>query len=149
MKLGIIMPPEAASLERAKDLGLEFVEFDCNPEDFFGLPVKELAARQEAIKEASQRTGVEVGAVGRWASRILDKNGDVIPQEWENVLAVMDFGQYLGAKHYLCSVAYVEELSYYKNITAAIKVLNQMVATAAERGMQCSIVNCMLSLIHI
>ena len=77
MKLGIIMPPEAASLERAKDLGLEFVEFDCNPEDFFGLPVKELAARQEAIKEASQRTGVEVGAVGRWASRILDKNGDV------------------------------------------------------------------------
>ena len=144
MKLGIIMPPEAASLERAKDLGLEFVEFDCNPEDFFGLPVKELAARQEAIKEASQRTGVEVGAVGRWASRILDKNGDVIPQEWENVLAVMDFGQYLGAKHYLCSVAYVEELSYYKNITAAIKVLNQMVAAAAERGMQCSIVNCMM-----
>ena len=98
MKLGIIMPPEAASLERAKDLGLEFVEFDCNPEDFFGLPVKELAARQEAIKEASQRTGVEVGAVGRWASRILDKNGDVIPQEWENVLAVMDFGQYLGGQ---------------------------------------------------
>lgn len=144
MKLGIIMPPEAASLKRAKDLGLEFVEFDCNPEDFFGLPVKELAARQEAIKEASQRTGVEVGAVGRWASRILDKNGDVIPQEWENVLAVMDFGQYLGAKHYLCSVAYVEELSYYKNITAAIKVLNQMVAAAAERGMQCSIVNCMM-----
>ena len=82
--------------------------------------------------------------MGRWASRILDKNGDVIPQEWENVLAVMDFGQYLGAKHYLCSVAYVEELSYYKNITAAIKVLNQMVAAAAERGMQCSIVNCMM-----
>ena len=144
MKLGIIMPPEAASLERAKDLGLEFVEFDCNPEDFFGLPVKELAARQEAIKEASQRTGVEVGAVGRWASRILDKNGDVIPQEWENVLAVMDFGQYLGAKHYLCSVAYVEELSYYKNITAAIKVLNRIVSYAKENGMKCGIVNCMM-----
>ena len=31
MKLGIILPPEAASLERAKSLGLDFVEFDCNP----------------------------------------------------------------------------------------------------------------------
>ena len=87
---------------------------------------------------------MEVGAVGRWASHILDANGEVIPEEWNNVVAVMDFGQYLGAKYYLCSVAYVKELSYYKNITAAIKVLNQIVAAAKERGMECAIVNCMM-----
>lgn len=144
MKLGIISQPAPESLEHAKELGLDFVEFDCNPTDFFGLPVEELKARQAAIKEASEKTGVEVGAVGRWASHILDQNGDVIPEEWENVLAVMDFGQYLGAKYYLCSVAYVKELSYYKNITAAIKVLNQIVAAAKERGMECAIVNCMM-----
>ena len=50
---------------------------------------------------------MEVGAVGRWASHILDVNGEVIPEAWNNVVAVMDFGQYLGAKNYLCSVAYV------------------------------------------
>ncbi len=144
MKLGIIAPPEAASIDHAKELGLDFVEFDCNPTDFFGVPVEELQQRQASIKEASERTGVEVGAVGRWASHILDQNGDVIPEEWNNVVAVMDFGQYLGAKYYLCSVAYVKELSYYKNITAAIKVLNQMVAAAKERGMECAIVNCMM-----
>ena len=144
MKLGIIAPPEAASIDHAKELGLDFVEFDCNPTDFFGVPVEELQQRQASIKEASERTGVEVGAVGRWASHILDQNGDVIPEEWNNVVAVMDFGQYLGAKYYLCSVAYVKELSYYKNITAAIKVLNQIVAAAKERGMECAIVNCMM-----
>ena len=38
MKLGIILPPEAASLERAKSLGLDFVEFDCNPLGYGGQP---------------------------------------------------------------------------------------------------------------
>ena len=56
----------------------------------------------------------------------------------------IDFGAALGAKHYLCSVAYVPQLSYYKNITAAIKVLNQIVSYAKENGMKCGIVNCMM-----
>ena len=30
MKLGIIGAPEAQSLQHAKELGLDFVEFDCN-----------------------------------------------------------------------------------------------------------------------
>ena len=99
MKLGIILPPKPESFDHAKELGLDFVEFDCNPIPYGGQPKAELLASQEALKEASERTGVEVGAVGRWASSILDKNGQVIPEEWEEVLAVMDFGQYLGAKH--------------------------------------------------
>ena len=65
MKLGIIMPPKPESFEQAKELGLDFVEFDCNPADFFGAPMAELTARQEELKAASQRTGIEVGAVGQ------------------------------------------------------------------------------------
>ncbi len=142
MKLGIIMPPKPESFEQAKELGLDFVEFDCNPADFFGAPMAELTARQEELKAASQRTGIEVGAVGRWASHILDENGQVKPEEWDEVKAVIDFGAYLGAKHYLCSVNYVKELSYYKNITAAIQVLKDIVAYAKEKGMETAIVNC-------
>lgn len=144
MKLGIIQPPKAESLEYAKSLGLDFVEFDCNPAPAFGAPLAEIVKEKEAIKAASEKTGVEVGAVGRWASSILDREGNVVPEEWEEVKAVIDFGAYLGAKYYLCSVAYVKELSYYKNITAAIKVLNQIVAYAKERNMECAIVNCMM-----
>ena len=142
MKLGIISAPEAQSFDRAKELGLDFVEFDCNPPAFFGRPVEELHAVKEELKAASERTGVEVGAVGRWASRILDEKGQVIPEEWEAVKSVIDFGAYLGAKHYLC--AYVKEISYYQNITCAIKVLNDIVAYAKEKGMECAIVNCIM-----
>lgn len=142
MKLGIIMPPQAESFDKAKQLGLDFVEFDCNPTDFFGGPIADITARQEELKAASQRTGVEVGAVGRWASHILDENGQVKPAEWDEVKAVIDLGAYLGAKYYLCSVNYVKELSYYKNITAAIQVLGDIVAYAKEKGMETAIVNC-------
>lgn len=144
MKLGIISAPEAQSLVHAKELGLDFVEFDLNPSAFFGRPMDEITPKLEEIKTAVAETGVEVGAVGRWASHILDANGDVIEEEWSEVKKAIDFGAALGAKYYLCSVAYVKELSYYKNITAAIKVLNQIVAYAKDRDMECAIVNCMM-----
>ncbi len=144
MKLGIIMPPKPDSFQKAKELGLDFVEFDCNPTSFFGVPVSELDAAKEDLKAASESTGVEVGAVGRWASPVLGPDGEPDPDEWAQVKAVIDFGAYLGAKHYLCSVNYVKELSYYKNITAAIKILNEIVSYAKERGMETAIVNCMM-----
>lgn len=144
MKLGIIQPVEAASFDRVKELGLDFVEFDCNPANYFGKPMSEVLSIKEEMKAASERTGIEVGAVGRWASHIIDANGGVIEDEWNEVKSVIDFGAYLGAKYYLCSVAYVKELSYYKNITAAIHVLNDIVAYAKERGMECAIVNCIM-----
>lgn len=144
MKLGIISPIEPESFDHAKELGLDFVEFDCNPPGYFGKPLEELNAIKADLKAASERTGIEVGAVGRWASRILDEKGQVIPEEWEAVKGVIDFGAYLGAKYYLCSCAYVKEISYYQNITCAIKVLNDIVAYAKEKGMECAIVNCIM-----
>ena len=61
MKLGIISQPEVQSFDHAKELGLDFVEFDCNPTAFFGRPVEELHAVKADLKAASERTGVEVG----------------------------------------------------------------------------------------
>lgn len=144
MKLGIIGSPEGKTLVHAKELGLDFVEFDLNPSEFWGCPLDEVTPKLGEIQAAMAETGVEVGAVGRWASHILDENGEVIEAEWSEVKKAIDFGAALGAKHYLCSVAYVPQLTYYKNITAAIKVLNQIVAYAKARNMQCAIVNCMM-----
>ncbi len=144
MKLGIIERPEASSLEHAKSLGLDFVEFDCNYPDYFGRPMAQILPLADEITAASERTGVEVGAVGRWASQILDENGDTVEEEWNEVKSVIDFGQKLGAKFYLCSVNLVPTITYYKNITAAIRVLRDIVAYAEPRGMKCAIVNCMM-----
>ena len=144
MKLGIISAPEAKSFYNAKELGLDFLEFDLNPADFFGKPMDEISPALPELKAAMAETGVEVAAVGRWASHVLDAEGKVKPEEWSEIKKVIEFGGELGAKHYLCSVNYVPELSYYKNITAAIAVLKDIVALAKEHGMQTAIVNCMM-----
>lgn len=47
MKLGIIGAPEAKTLVHAKELGLDFVEFDLNPTEFFGRPLDEVVKNQE------------------------------------------------------------------------------------------------------
>lgn len=60
----------------------------------------------------------------------------MIEAEWSEVKKAIDFGAALGAKHYLCSVAYVPQLSYYKNITAAVKVLNRIVSYAKENSLE-------------
>lgn len=144
MKLGIIIKPEAEQFHKAKALGLDFVEMDLNSPDYWGCPMAELMEKLPELKEAQKLSGMEVGAVGRWASKILDEKGGIIEAEWKEVKSVIDFGAQLGAKHYLCSVAYVKELSYYKNISAAIEVLKKIVAYAKEKGMECSIVNCIM-----
>ena len=102
MKLGIIGAPEAKTLVHAKELGLDFVEFDLNPTEFFGRPLDEVVKNQDEIKKAIEETGVEVGAVGRWASHILDENGDVIEAEWSEVKKAIDSAQH-SAQSIICA----------------------------------------------
>ena len=144
MRLGMIIQPVPEEFDHLKNLGLDFAELDLNPVQFFGKPIDELRAILPELKAASERTGIPVAAVGRWASHVLNDDGSINEEEWNNVLAVIEMGKELGAKRYLCSVAYVPALSYYKNITAAINVLNKIVAAAKEAGMETSIVNCMM-----
>ena len=131
----MIIQPKPEEFDHLKELGLDFAELDLNPVNFFGKPVDELRSILPQLKEASARTGIPVGAVGRWASHVLNEDGSVNDEEWANVQAVIDMGKELGAKRYLCSVAYVPTLSYYKNITAAIAVLKKIVAAAKDAGM--------------
>ncbi len=144
MKLGMIMGCEAASFDKAKEIGLDFCEFDLNYPKYWGPRMDDIIPRTDEIREASSRTGIEVGAVGRWGSQVLDQNGDIIEDEFSEIRKQIDFAAAVGSPNYLCSVAYVPELSYYKNITAAIKVLNNIVELAGEKDIKVSIVNCMM-----
>lgn len=144
MKLGIIVKPEAEQIKHAKELGLDFVEIDLNYPKFFGVPMAEITPKLQELKTALRENDMECGAVGRWASQIIDDNGEIIADEWNEVKAVIDFGAELGASHYLCSVNYNKNLTYYGNITASIKVLRDIVAYASANGMKACIVNCIM-----
>ena len=144
MKLGIIVKPEAEGFRHAKELGLDFVEIDLNYPKYWGCPMAEVTPKIPELKKAIEETGIEVGSVGRWASWIIDDNGNVIEDEWNEVKAVIDFGAELGASHFLCSVNYNKNLTYYGNITASIKVLRDIVAYSEAKGIKACIVNCMM-----
>lgn len=144
MKLGMIVRPTADDIKHAKELGLDFVEMDLNYPDWFGRPMSEITPLIPELKAALEENEMELGAVGRWASQIIADDGSVKEEEWNEVKAVIDFGAALGASHYLCSVGYNDNLTYYGNITAAIKVLRDIVAYAKEKGMTTSIVNCIM-----
>ena len=147
MKLGIITPPEVKSLDYAKSLGLEFIEMDCNcpwmggPNDSPYTNAGMLLSMADAFNEGTERTGVAVGAAGRWASHVIDSEGKIIESEFDEVKRLIEFCHRTHAGVYCVSVNYVKELSYYKNITAAINYLNKVVAEAGK-DLDVAIVNC-------
>ncbi len=144
MKLGMIIRPEVEEVKHAKELGLDFVELDLNYPKWFGVPMSEITPKLPELKKAFEENDMECGAVGRWASQIIGDDGEAIAEEMAEVKTVIDFGAELGASHYLVSVGYNKNLTYYGNITAAIKVLREIVAYAKDKGMTTSIVTCMM-----
>ena len=153
MKLGMIAPPASGSFDQAKDLGLSFLEFDINCRfgaAFDGTGADLRSSGHVMLEHADQwkadiaRTGIEVGALGRWASQVIDSNGGVIEEEFSHVKALIDLTHELGTKNYLVSVNYNENLSLYQNISAAIRYLNQVVDYAKQYGTTVCIVNCMM-----
>ena len=144
MKLGMIMPCEAKSFDEAKKLGLDFVEFDLNHPNYWGVNMDSIMPRANEICEAVKRTGVEVGAVGRWGSQVVADDGSIIEKELDEIKKAIDFAAAVGAPNYLVSCNYAKDITYYKNLTVAIEVLNKVVEHANKYGITVSIVNCMM-----
>jgi len=144
MKLGMIMPCEAKSFDEAKELGLDFVEFDLNNPGYWGPFMDDMLGIKDDLKAASERTGIEVGAIGRWGSQIITADGSIDEFELGEVKKGIDLAQYLGSHHYLMSCNYVPEITYYQNITSAINMFKIIVEYAKERDITVCAVNCQM-----
>lgn len=142
MKLGMIMGCNGDSLREAKKLGLDFVEFDLNHPDYWGVYMDDILPLADEINAAREETGVFVGAVGRWGSQIIAPDGSIVETELSEIKKAIDFAEMVGATNYLVSCNYAKELTYYKNLTASIKALNIINDYAKAKGITVSIVNC-------
>ncbi len=153
MKLGMISKPEAASFDHAKKLGLEFVEFDCNdPTSMFGLeggvqgnPAVDayaLRALAPVFSEAIERTGITIGALGRWGSHVYDEHGKIKQEEFGHVTQLLDLCADLNIPVYCVSATSNPALSLYQNITAVIDYFKRVVDYASKAGTTVAVVNC-------
>ncbi|MFC0328576.1 sugar phosphate isomerase/epimerase family protein [Paenibacillus sepulcri] len=137
MKLGIIASPEAASFHQAKEIGLEFLEFCIN----IGSDLDAFIASVPVLKEASGQTGVQVGSVGRWGTDRIAKEG-IVEEELQASYALIDAASELGCRNFVCGVNYVEELSYYENVTLAIDYFRKLIEYGTPKGVVISSYNC-------
>ncbi|WP_274362846.1 sugar phosphate isomerase/epimerase family protein [Paenibacillus thermotolerans] len=138
MKLGIIASPKAESFEYAKRLGLEFVEFCIN----IGNDAKEFKGLAAELKEASIRTGVGVGSIGRWGPGRIAKDGSIIEEELQAAYALIDASSELGCPVFVSGCNYVEERSYYENITSAIEFFSKLIEYGKGKGVRIATYNC-------
>lgn len=135
MKLGMISPShDAAGIQRIKALGLDYAEFDVNADDISYLNCAE-------IRKALSETGVKLGAVGRWGRDRITADGSICAKEQKDEFDLIDMCAELGCPVYITGCNYVDGLSYYQNVSAAIAYFQSLIDYAAGRVKLC-VYNC-------
>jgi sugar phosphate isomerase/epimerase len=138
LKLGIIYPPHEDSFEKAAGLGLEFVEFCIN----IGNDVDKFLADLPKLKDASIKTGVAVGSIGRWGSDRIGNDGQIIEEELLRSYQLIDAASYLQCPNFVCGCNYVEGLSYYANCSSAIAYFSKLLEYGKAKNVAISTYNC-------
>ena len=135
MKLGMISPShDAAGIQRIKALGLDYAEFDVNADDISYL-------NRAEIRKAISETGVKLGAVGRWGRDRITADGSICAKEQKDEFDLIDMCAELGCPVYITGCNYVDGLSYYQNVSAAIAYFQSLIDYAAGRVKLC-VYNC-------
>ena len=135
MKLGMISPShDAAGIQRIKALGLDYAEFDVNADDISYL-------NRAEIRKALSETGVKLGAVGRWGRDRITADGSICAKEPKDEFDLIDMCAELSCPVYITGCNYVDRLSYYQNVSAAIAYFQSLIDYAAGRVKLC-VYNC-------
>ena len=135
MKLGMISPShDAAGIQRIKALGLDYAEFDVNADDISYL-------NRAEIRKALSETGVKLGAVGRWGRDRITADGSICAKEQKDEFDLIDMCAELGCPVYITGCNYVDGLSYYQNVSAAIAYFQSLIDYAAGSVKLC-VYNC-------
>lgn len=135
MKLGMISPShDAAGIQRIKALGLDYAEFDVNADDISYL-------NRAEIRKALSEAGVKLGAVGRWGRDRITADGSICAKEQKDEFDLIDMCAELGCPVYITGCNYVDGLSYYQNVSAAIAYFQSLIDYAAGRVKLC-VYNC-------
>ena len=135
MKLGMISPShDAAGIQRIKALGLDYADFDVNADDISYL-------NRAEIRKALSETGVKLGAVGRWGRDRITADGSICAKEQKDEFDLIDMCAELGCPVYITGCNYVDGLSYYQNVSAAIAYFQSLIDYAAGRVKLC-VYNC-------
>lgn len=135
MKLGMITWIHENDFQKAKARGLEFVELDVNDR------AEEFLTHLEEIAGYSEKYEMPVGAIGRWGTQRICKDG-ICKEELELECKLLKAAARLNCGIYITGCNYVEELSYFENCKLAIEYFEQLIAAGREQGVKIATYNC-------
>lgn len=135
MRLGMITWIGEEDFKKAKARQLEFVELDVNDRD------SEFLDKLDQTVEYSAKYQMPVGAVGRWGTERITKEG-LSEKELETECRLIDAAAKLKSGVYITGCNYVEELSYYENCTLAIRYFERLIQHAEQYGIKIATYNC-------
>ena len=135
MKLGRIAWFEEEDFKKAQERGMEFIELDVNDRAQLFLENVEL------IRKRSAEYKMPIGAVGRWGSDRICRDG-ICQEELELEYRLIDATAKLGCGIYITGCNYVQELSYYENCGFAISYFEKLIAHGAEKCVRIAVYNC-------
>jgi sugar phosphate isomerase/epimerase len=141
MKLGIIALPVAESFQRAKEKGLDFIEFCINVNGSHW-PLEDFLANADKLAAASKESGVAVGCVGRWGTSKIADNGGIIEEEFDNCVRLAGAAAKLGSSIFVTGCNYIEGLSMYENVTSTIKFYERLLLCVRDKGLDLATPNC-------
>lgn len=136
MKLGIIGWIDEQSFRRAAERNLEFIELCVNSND------KEFLEHLEETKKYSETYQMPIASVGRWGMDKINSEGEHIPEELEVDYKLIEATAYLGSPVYITGCNYIEALSYYENVTAAIKYFEKLIEHGKKYDVKIATYNC-------
>ena len=138
MRLGRIYTDHTVEgYKKIKENGLDFVEICCNYDrdnDF-------IAANKETIRDAAEKSGIDVSCIGRWNHELLC-DGKVNYEKLDSYKQLIDNAAYIGARTFVCGCNYDNSISLYKNYTNAIEVFGSLCDYAKDKNIKVAIQNC-------
>lgn len=136
MQLGIIGWIDELSFQKAVSRNLEFIELCVNSND------KEFLEHLERTKEYSGQYHLPIASVGRWGMDKINKEGIILKEELDIDCKLIEAAAYLGSPVYVTGCNYVQELSYYENVAAAISYFEQLIAHGKAHNVKIATYNC-------
>ncbi len=138
MKLGIIGWYRKEDFEKAKERGLDCLEFDIN----VGSDIEEFERTIPDIQEWIRTTGVTVDAIGRWGGNRLLPDGSGNEEELAIEKRLIKGAKELGCPVYITGCNYVGELSYEENCQRAVAYFQKLLDYGTEQGVKICTYNC-------
>lgn len=141
MKLGIIAYDfDKAQFERAKDMGLSFLEFCINCDT--GNLYQKFYDSADDINKSVNETGITVGSVGRWGTDRINEDGSINEEELKADITLIKAAAKVNCPVFVCGCNYRDGFSLYENCTFAIRYFENLLAAGREVGVKIATYNC-------